>query len=91
MRKLRVSASMHKRLADLRSAQSNSRRGGVMRVPRIATDLDAWEREASAHQDNLIDASYEDRAERSKVHADPVGTGKDPADVSHRYKSDAVR
>jgi hypothetical protein len=56
-----------------------------MKVPRIM-GVDEWEAIASVSQDKLIEASYEDRAERSKVHPEPVVTGKDPADVTDRYK-----
>lgn len=61
-----------------------------MRVPAILS-CDAWEAIAAASQDKLIQDSYEDRAERSKVHPEPVVTGKDPADVTDRYKPSAVR
>lgn len=71
---------------DLLTAEKNPHKGGVMRVPRIATDLDAWEREASAHMDRLINDSFEDREDRTKRHPEPVVTGKDPADVTDRYK-----
>jgi hypothetical protein len=82
----RVTAQMRKLRDKLLAAEKNPHRGGVMRVPRIATDLDAWEAEASKLQDKLIDDSYEDRAERSKVHPEPVVNEGDPADRTNRYK-----
>lgn len=36
----------------------------VLSWPRVATDMDAWEREASAQQDRLIADSAEDRSTR---------------------------
>jgi hypothetical protein len=56
---------MRKQLADLRSARSNSRRGGVMRVPAIL-GVDEWEALASVQQDKLIEDSHEDRADRGE-------------------------
>jgi hypothetical protein len=50
-------------------------------------DCDAWDAIAVPSQQKLIDASYEDREDRAKVHPEPVVTSKDdPADVSHRYR-----
>lgn len=88
MRRPRVTSSMKRELADLRSARSNPRRGGVMRVP-VIMGPDEWEAAASASQDALITASWEDRTERSKLHPETVVTGKDPADVTDRYKPNA--
>lgn len=76
---------MKRQLADLRDARGNLRKGGVMRLPRILPH-DEWEALASAQQDALIAASYEDRTERSKLHPEPDVLGPDPAEVSHRYK-----
>lgn len=55
----------------------------VMSWPPIATDLDDWEKQASAGQDALIAASAEDRS--GKI-PDPEPVIPDPADVSHKYK-----
>ena len=85
MRRLRVTASMKRQLADLHATTGNPHRGGVMVLPRIL-QLDEWEVLASVQQDALIAASYEDRAERSRLHPEPGVIGLDPADVSHRYK-----
>lgn len=57
----------------------------VLAWPAILS-CDEWEAIAVPSQQELIDASYEDRAERSKAHPEPVVTGKDPADVTDRYK-----
>lgn len=61
-----------------------------MRVPAIMS-CDEWEAIASVLQDKLIADSYEDRADRAKRHPEPIVTGNDPDDVTHRYKSSAVR
>ena len=66
MRRLRVTASMKRQLADLRDAKGNPRRGGVMHLPRILS-CDEWETLASLHQDALIAASYEDRAQSGTI------------------------
>jgi hypothetical protein len=66
MRRLRVSASMRRQLADLRDAKGNPRRGGVMHVPRILS-CDEWETLARVQQDALIAASYEDRAQPGPI------------------------
>lgn len=66
MRRPRVTAAHKKQLAELRSARSNSRRGGVMRVPRIM-GVDEWEALASVSQDALVEASHEDREDRGDV------------------------
>jgi hypothetical protein len=65
MRRLRVTASMQKQLADVRAMKHSARRGGVMRVPAILS-CDAWEAIASVQQDKLIADSYEDRVDRSE-------------------------
>ena len=90
MRRPRVTASMRTELSDLRSARSNSRRGGVMRVPRIM-GVDEWEAVACVSQDKLIEDSYEDRADRATRRPEPVVAGPDPADVTDRYKPSAIR
>jgi len=53
-----------------------------MKVPAIKS-CDEWEALASVQQDALIAASYEDRCVPQEKH---VVIGKDPADVSHRYR-----
>jgi predicted nuclease of restriction endonuclease-like RecB superfamily len=75
---------MKRQLSDLRSAQSNSRRGGVMRVPAIMS-VDAWEALASVQQDQLITDSYEDRVDRSNPVAIPE------PDTSQRDHQEAYR
>lgn len=80
MRRLRVTSSMQKQLVDLRTR--STRMGGVMSVPRIL-GVDEWEAVASAQQDALIAASWEDRNDRSKPQ---LAVGPDPANVSHRYR-----
>lgn len=52
-----------------------------MKVPAIKS-CDEWETLASVQQDALIAASYEDRCVLEK----PAAIGRDPADVSHRYR-----
>jgi hypothetical protein len=79
---------MKRQLAEVRDARGNRRKGGVMVLPRILS-FDAWQALASVQQDALIAASYEDRAERSRLHPEPDVLGPDPADVSHRYKRDS--
>lgn len=67
MRKLRVTASMKKQLADLRDRRTGGLlRGGVMHVPRILS-CDEWETLASVQQDALMQASDEDRARPEEV------------------------
>lgn len=87
MRRLRVSATMRKQLVDLRDERGKARRGGVMRVPAIM-GVDEWEAIAAVSQDALIAASAEDRTLPTER---PVVTGKDPADVSDRYKPSTIR
>lgn len=61
MRRLRVTASMQRQLADVRAMRRGSRRGGgVMQVPRILS-CDAWDALAAVQQDKLIADSAEDR------------------------------
>jgi hypothetical protein len=81
MRRLRVTASLKKELANLRDERGNKRRGGVMRIPKILPH-DEWEAVAVVQQAQLIAASYEDRS----LPAKPVVTGPDPSNVSHRYR-----
>ncbi|MFO1408240.1 MAG: hypothetical protein U1F08_12035 [Steroidobacteraceae bacterium] len=85
MRRLRVTASQKKQLAGLRDAKGSMCRGGVMHLPRILP-CEEWEALACVQQDALIAASYEDRADRSRLYPEPNVLGPDPADVSHRYK-----
>lgn len=66
MRKLRVTATMKRQLADARDPKGSARKGGVMHVPRILS-CDDWEALASIQQDALIAASYEDRARPEPV------------------------
>jgi hypothetical protein len=55
MRKLRVTASMRKRVASMRDSVSGSaRRGGIMVIPRIAASVDVWEAQALASQEKLV-------------------------------------
>lgn len=82
MRKLRVTASMKRELADLRDSKGNVRRGGVMHAPKMLS-FDEWEALASVQQDKLIAASEEDRAERDPK---PVVVGRDVEDVTHHYR-----
>ncbi len=56
----------------------------VLSWPRILP-ADEFDRIASAAQDKLVAASWEDRSLPER----PVVTGPDPADVTHRYKSNA--
>ena len=61
MRKLRVSASQKRQLAELRDTRTGAmRRGGVMRVPRILS-CDEWEALAEPMQAALMANSAEDR------------------------------
>lgn len=85
MRKLRVTATMRRQLADLRGERGQVRKGGVMLVPPILPP-DEWEAIAAPMQDKLIQDSYEDRAQRAKLNPEPPIIGPDPADVSHRYR-----
>lgn len=87
MRRPRVTAAMRKSLADLRSAQINPRRGGIMKVPRIM-DVDEWEAIAAVSQDALIQASYEDRADRVAVV--PHTESKDEAAFRVHRESEAL-
>lgn len=80
---------MKRQLTDLR-VRSNSRRGGVMKVPPIL-DCDTWEALASVSQDKLIEDSFEDREDRAQRRPGSVVTRKDPADVTDRYKPGVVR
>jgi len=83
MRRIRVPSSLERIAKDMRSARSSGMRGGVMVVPPIETDLNAWEALASVQQDALIASAAEDRGQQ-QARLDPVGT--DPADVSRHYK-----
>ena len=85
MRRPGVTATMRRQLVDLRARRTTGRMGGVMRVPAIM-GVDEWEAVASFQQDQLIADSHEDRADRAKLQPEPVVTGKDPADVTDRYK-----
>jgi len=92
MRKLRVTATMKRQLADLRDPKGNARKGGVMRLPRILSCND-WEALASVQQDALIAASYEDRAKSEPVVIQsPVPTNNN-ADhtAANRAMADAAR
>jgi hypothetical protein len=82
MARLRVTATMKKQLANLRDSKGNVRKGGVMRVPKILNS-DSWEALAAPMQDKLIEDSYEDRSPQQVI---PQVIGRDPADVTHRYK-----
>jgi len=83
MRRLRVTASMKRHLANLRDLEDNPRRGGVMHLPRILL-CDEWESLASAQQDALIAASYEDRDQQTNLQ---LAIGPEPSDGSHLYKA----
>lgn len=77
MRKLRVTASMRKRLADVRDAKGNARRGGVMVIPRMKS-VDEWEAQALTSQHKLI---ADARDSLPQVERPPS-----LEDVTHRYK-----
>jgi hypothetical protein len=74
---------MKKRLSELRSSRSNSRRGGIMKVPPIL-DCDTWEALASVQQDALIDASHEDRVGRGERLVMHVESKDEAAFRAHR-------
>lgn len=59
----------------------------ILSWPRIPT-MDEWETSAIVLQNKLVADSYEDREDRSK--REPVVIGKDPAEVSDRYKPSAI-
>lgn len=74
--------------ADVRAKLTRAQRT-ILSWPALI-GVDEWEAIAVPIQQRLVDASWEDRAERSKLHPEPVVTGPDPADVSLKYKS-AIR
>jgi hypothetical protein len=92
----RVTQAMRRKLFESRDQRTGlARQGGVMVVPKIATDLDEWSRMAEAQQAELIASAWEDRepykardpAQHRPAPAEPELP--DPADVSSKYRKPA--
>lgn len=90
----RVSAASLRKLDKVESMlfdDDGRSRGGVLLVPAIIYDLDAWERRAMAAQQRLVRETQEgiDR-EGTVSNGAEIAEQRDPSDVTRFYKSNRL-